>query len=368
MSISKLPNGRYRCQVYDASTRRNVSAAKVLGLPKDQATFATKREAKAAREDARRKLAERRSGEMTVRDWATIWTTDPLYQRPKESTNILNRERIARFVTEHANLQLQQVDHQIVARWIAGGRNLGTVPSLSAMFNDAASLKAGQLITFNPFAKLGISKGKGNAQVPPPSEAVVRTMIAQARDIASPAFAAWLQVACFTGMRPGELDGLHWDAIDLEHDRIVVREQFNAKTRTPTLPKNGKVRTILLTPPAREALIVTPRESEHCFVSLRGRHFTPSSRAYHWKAVRAAAGLTGKSLYVCTRHFCGWYLVNVLEMSSEDVAIQLGHEDGGELVRRLYGHRDKELALRRLDAAFARVGEVRPLKIVERTA
>jgi hypothetical protein len=30
------------------------------------------------------------------------------------------------------------------------------------------------------------------------------------------------------------------------------------------------------------------------------------------------------------------------EMSSEDVAIALGHQDGGNLVRRLYGHRDKE--------------------------
>jgi hypothetical protein len=33
-------------------------------------------------------------------------------------------------------------------------------------------------------------------------------------------------------------------------------------------------------------------------------------------------------------------MVNELEMSSEDVAIALGHQDGGNLVRRLYGHRD----------------------------
>ena len=34
-------------------------------------------------------------------------------------------------------------------------------------------------------------------------------------------------------------------------------------------------------------------------------------------------------------------MVNELEMSSEDVAIALGHEDGGNLVRRLYGHREQ---------------------------
>jgi hypothetical protein len=30
-------------------------------------------------------------------------------------------------------------------------------------------------------------------------------------------------------------------------------------------------------------------------------------------------------------------MVNVLDVPSEDVAIELGHTDGGELVRRLYG-------------------------------
>ena len=95
-----------------------------------------------------------------------------------------------------------------------------------------------------------------------------------------------------------------------------------------------------------------PHEGEFCFVSLRGEHWTPSSRAYHWKAVRAAAGWEG-SLYLATRHFAGWYMVNELEMSSEDVAIALGHQDGGNLVRRLYGHRDKGRALDRIVGAYA---------------
>jgi hypothetical protein len=54
-----------------------------------------------------------------------------------------------------------------------------------------------------------------------------------------------------------------------------------------------------------------------------------SSWAYHWKAVRAAAGWEG-SLYLATRHFAGWYMVNVFEMPSEDVAIALGHQDGAK--------------------------------------
>jgi integrase len=57
-------------------------------------------------------------------------------------------------------------------------------------------------------------------------------IIAHARRLACPSFAAWLQVAAFTGLRPGELDALRWERIDLYRDRIVVAEQFSAATRT----------------------------------------------------------------------------------------------------------------------------------------
>jgi hypothetical protein len=120
-----------------------------------------------------------------------------------------------------------------------------------------------------------------------------------------------------------------------------------------------------LTAHARDALLSLAREGEFCFVSLRGEHWTPSSRAYHWKAVRAAAGWD-RSLYLATRHFAGWYMVNELEMSSEDVAIALGHQDGGNLVRRLYGHRDKSRALDRIVGAYAHAAQERSTR--ERTS
>jgi hypothetical protein len=53
-------------------------------------------------------------------------------------------------------------------------------------------------------------------------------------------------------------------------------------------------------------------------------------------------------------------MVNELEMSSEDVAIALGHQDGGNLVRRLYGHRDKGRALDRIVGAYADAAGGRP--------
>jgi hypothetical protein len=93
MSIQKLPSGRWRAQVYDASTGKLLSVSKVLG---GLGTFRTKTEAKEARAEARKRLRRGLSG-VTVAEFHERWTTDPLFARPKESTNIHNRERTRGF-------------------------------------------------------------------------------------------------------------------------------------------------------------------------------------------------------------------------------------------------------------------------------
>lgn len=356
MSISKLPSGRWRAQVYDPSTGKTVSVPKIIGGP---SSYATKREAKAAREKARATLRGAR-GNVTVAQWRDRWLNDPLFRRPKESTMVHNAERTKAFADRYGSLPLSRVTSEIVAEWLAAG-HAGTVPALRAMFNDAMSVKAGRLIDANPFARLGLERSRGNRDNRPPTEEQVWAMIEHARRLTTPFFAAWLQVACFTGMRPGELDGLRWEDVDFDRYRIRVERQWNRHTRTFTLPKNGRRREAILTPPARDALLALPRQSECCFVSSRGRHFTPSSRDYYWRSVKAAAGWD-RSLYLATRHFAGSYMINVLGLDSEDVAIALGHEDGGELVRKLYGHRDRELALLRVQHAFEQAANVRPLR------
>lgn len=360
MSVSKLPSGRWRAQVYDPRVGRNVSVSTILP---GASSSATKTEAKQARARAREVLAALEASDMTVRQFWERWTRDPLFARPKESTNIHNRERTKAFVELHGDQPIAHVGDLTVAEWLKGGMRNSTIPALRAMFNDAASAKGGRLVARNPFACLGIAKGSGRRDQQPPSEQQVWDLIEAAHEVAFPAFGAWLQVAAFTGMRPGELDALRWRAVDFADARIVVAEQFNAASRSFTTPKNGKTRLAPLTAPAREALLTLPQDGEFCFVNLRGTHLTASARAYHWKAVRAATGWTGH-LYLATRHFAGWYMYNPLDMASEDVAIALGHEDGGELVRGLYGHRDKDKALDRAVKASDRASNVRPLRAI----
>jgi hypothetical protein len=199
MSVMKLPSGRWRAQVYDPAIGGNVSVSRVLG---GSGTFGTKSEAKRARERARERMSEPRSREVTVRAFWERWTSDPLFARPKESTNIHNRERTLAFVEWYGDRRIDE----IVAGWLAGGGRNGTVPALRVMFNDAASAKAGRIVRQNPFARLGISKGPGRRHEQPPSEEQVWKLIRCTYELASPSFAGWLQVAAFTGLRPGELD------------------------------------------------------------------------------------------------------------------------------------------------------------------
>jgi integrase len=66
-------------------------------------------------------------------------------------------------------------------------------------------------------------------------------------------------------------------------------------------------------------------------------------------------------LFEATRHYFAWYLLNVAELPDHVVAIQLRHDDGGTLVRELYGHPDAAIARERIRAAFREVPAVTAL-------
>lgn len=362
MSISRLPSGRWRAQVYDSSVARNVSVSRVLSGP---GTFATKREAKAAREAARARLAEPRNG-MTVSEFRDRWLTDPLFARPKQATMLHNAERTKAFSDRYGRVPLIEIGDGVIAEWLTGGARNGTVPALRAMFNDALSAKAGRLIPTNPFAGLGLARPRGNASRQPPSQDEMERLIQIAKDVTPPSFAAYLEFGCLTAMRPSELDALKLVDIDVDGGEIHVRQQWNTKTRTFCAPKYGPY-TAALVGRARDVLHRMPRDqaaNTFVFTTLRGHHYTPSTRSHHWNRVRCAAGLPTTTLYLATRHYFGWYALNVLELAPHIVAEQLGHKDGGKLIVELYGHPDKARARRLIREAHDAHGRVRPLRIV----
>jgi integrase len=352
MSLSKLPNGRWRAQCYDSVTKTNISAAKVLGL--EVASFRTKAEAKAAREQARAKLKARALDPkaMTVQAWWELWTTHPMFQRPKASSNLTNRDMTRPFVNTYGHMLLAHVDHQTVSEWLLAGGSSSAAKFLRTMFSDAMSVRAGRLLSSNPFSGV-VVPSRGNADQDPPSIETVWRLIEAARELAPPGFAAWLQVACFTGMRTCELDGLSWDRVDLEAGWIIVDREFCSRSMTFQKPKNGKPRRVPIHPPAHEVLVALPREAEWVFVNTQRGHWRRSARQWYWDQVRVRVGFTG-SLYLATRHFYGSFAVNELRLPFEDVAAALGHTDRGMLCRALYGHFDDDRALERVKEAFRR--------------
>src|SRR5215218_5971964 len=159
MSLSKLASGRWGAQVYDPASGRNVRVSKILGADyissagvAGSQSFRTKSEAKAAREDARARLLAPLGG-LTLAEWATRWTADPLFGRPKRSTDLHNAERIKEFVARYGDVPLVAMATErgdaIVAEWLAGGGRNSTIGALRVLFNDAMSAKAGRLLARN---------------------------------------------------------------------------------------------------------------------------------------------------------------------------------------------------------------------------
>ena len=66
----------------------------------------------------------------------------------------------------------------------------------------------------NPFANLGLKRGRGRKDVQPPDQAKVAEMLAAADELTPPSFAAYLLTACWSAALPGELDALQWDDVD----------------------------------------------------------------------------------------------------------------------------------------------------------
>jgi integrase len=86
------------------------------------------------------------------------------------------------------------------------------------------------------------------------------------------------------------------------------------------------------------------------FRGKKGGVLTGRTQHYYWHPVRCRFGKPSMDFYDL-RHFCGSWLFNDLELPAQDVAHQLGHEDGGGLVQRLYGHPSERLARERIKRA-----------------
>ena len=222
--------------------------------------------------------------------------------------------------------------------------------------------KSGELdeyvVTENPFTNLRLPQSRGRRDL----EVITEKRLHELADSAlttcggyGSTFRACILFAAYIGLRPGELFTLKWADVDFAVGEVRIRTSLGS-TGEVTLPKNGRPRTVILPPPAADALRSMPRRSEspYVFTTPNGKRFSKTSHYYWWRAVRLAFGEPTMDFYEL-RHFCATHLLE-LGVSHADVAVQLGHTDGGALVMSTYGHPSEDAARDRLRAAFGSGG------------
>lgn len=308
-------------------------------------TFRTRKEAKEAERDALQRARPTR--DETVAHFVERWKEQ--YARPRASTNRHNAYMVKPFVASFGGVRMGDITRRQAREWALKHRS--SVPVVRALFNDALDE---EVVTSNPFANLRLDQGRGRRDL----TALTREELDQLADAAlatlddyGPTFRACILFAAYVGLRPAELFMLRWTDIDLGRHEVRIRQSLGS-TGDVTLPKNGQVRTVTLPPPARDALMEMPRraDSPYVFTTRTGKRFSKTSHNYYWYAVRSACGRPGMDFYEL-RHFCATELLR-LGVSHADVAVQLGHTEGGALVMSTYGHPSEDEARGRLRAAF----------------
>lgn len=326
---------RWVASGYDRSLKRKVH----LG------TFATKREA--GQREALHKLETRPRSSETVASFAGRWVAD--YPRPRLSTNQSNRERVKPLVAELGDVRLADVSRPMARAWALKHR--WALPAARAMYADA--LNDG-LVDANPFTGLRLPGSEGRKRI-------VALTEPELHDLADQALKAWpddgwawsyramILFAGYVGLRPGELFAL--PRANVAGDLCLIDRALESKSGIVGPTKNGRARTVTVPPVARDAIAdLPPHSSGLLFESPRGQQWRQPSHHHRWKVVRSMAGRPGLDFYEL-RHAAATFLLE-RGMSPWDVAVQLGHQDGGRLVTTLYGHPSEVAARERLLACW----------------
>lgn len=317
-------------------------------------TFPSRREAREAEREASRRRHV--GGRLTCSEFVVRWLAH--YPRKAGATRRSYRYALQAFSHDFARLRLADLD-RVTARGWALRHPQSNVRVVRTMFNDAINdgLHPGP----NPFANLRLEQSRGRKDLTALTvgelDELAETALRVHGDF-GPAFRAMILFSAYVGLRPGELFAL--ERSDVSRDEVQIRQNLDG-TGELKAPKNDQERVVVLPPPAREALKHVPArlDAPWLFVTPRGRRFAKSSLYYYWNPVRAAFGRPGMDYYEL-RHFCATHLLE-LGVSHADVAVQLGHTDGGALVMSTYGHPSEELARERLKRAYAQ--SVSPLRV-----
>lgn len=265
---------------------------------------------------------------MTCDELADCWTER--WPRANPRTNATMKYRVKRFGRDFAHRDITGITREEAREW--GTRHPGAMRWVKIMFNDAMS--DGLLPEGNPFTGLRVPRERRELTIPTLGDVAALELASSERMAGAVTFAA------YTGLRIGELRAIRADDFLGSHRLRVERQRYEDEEEGK--PKRGGVRESFIPPPARDI--------EDWALGLddpKQRIWPLSNQDYvnDWKRTRKRSNIWVR--FHDLRHFCAtWLLDNGCE--PWDIAIQLGHNDGGDLVRKTYGHPDHSKALLRL--------------------
>lgn len=299
-------------------------------------TFDTRREAKEA--FAQAQLAKDEAPKTpNVDEFAGTWVDR--YPRRKESTNEHYRQLSKLVAQDFKGVPMGDITPPQARAYAL--EHAGRWKIARAMFSDA--VRDG-IIARNPFVGLRLPESRGRKDLVVPSEVEVDALVRAAgekwEEYGRRVYGPMLELAAYTGLRPGELYALRWTDIDFAQKELTVARQYNTKVSGFTAPKNGKTRTLALHPRAANAIGRMPQVREEICSSPTGGLFTGRIAHYYWDPVRTRIGRPELDFYAL-RHYFGTYLARLgpsRGIGPAQIASAMGHSDGGVLAAKVYIH------------------------------
>lgn len=288
---------------------------------------------------------------LTVTDWARLWLSG--YSRDAAATRRTYAYAVKQIVQALGPRGLDAITRP-QARQLAGQWPRGTTRVARTMWADA--VRDG-ICEHNPFTNLRLETPKGRKDIEALTEPEVLALAAVALrehgDYGQEAAAIVLTLG-FVGVRPGELCALRREDLNPAERELTVRFSMDS-AGVEKAPKNGKPRVVTIPPPALAALgQLPPALDGYLFHSPRGKPLRKGTLHYIWRPVIAAwRAQGGRDLDMYElRHAAATHFLE-RGATPADVAVQLGHTDGGRLVMVLYGHPSEDRARDRLRLAYA---------------
>lgn len=337
----ELPNGKYRGVWRDAGgKRRSKSGFTQRSLAN---RYANEQEAKARRGRAT-------GGKLPmwgdfVDGWLDRRTMEP-------STERALRGRIENHVRPRwGTTRLDRITRPDVERWVKDLNETSLSPTTVVMVFRAFSVSMKQavkdgLLDASPCTLIELPQRAPNKE-----HALTRTEVDLAVHHMDPPYSTAALLLVGTGMRFGEMAGLHWQHVDLENNLIHVQYTWDAVgKRIKAYPKSKKPRSVPIPDFVIAELMKLDPGKGHCghphakgapcssrlvLTSREGHPLSFSTMAEnHWRPALKRAGLAAARLHDLRHSYATWLRQGGTDL--EEVQKLLGH--GSVLVTQRYSH------------------------------